>query len=197
MAIEQKWAAVPPRLFTANGTSLGVITVEDTRGFKVKQHVVIKSNTQENKILQVKRVISRTQFIVGPLAVKAGQSLLSVRENISAYTVADSAFVFAEEQDKSKLKPDDIEQAVYEQEPTVAKRVIPVDQEGNFYDEDNPLPINNVGSAVNKDWDDLVLDRDPVTQDLVKATYKKAGVTVQVLDLTYDEFENLIEVKKS
>ena len=51
------------------------------------------------------------------------------------------ATVSAVIQSKSKTPPADHEHAVYEQEPTLAKRVIGVDEWGNFYDEDNPISV--------------------------------------------------------
>ena len=103
MAIEQSWAAVPPQLFTANGTSLGVVTVASVAGFKVKQVVVIQSVTPAAQCqVQVRRVISPTQLIVGPIPEniqptfkQQGSSLLSVRQDISAFTIASGAFIFA------------------------------------------------------------------------------------------------------
>lgn len=198
MAIERKWLTIPPRLFTADGTDQGVITVSTTKDVRVKMLAVIQAPNLPPIQTQVKRVISETQFVVGPTPQELqGKAGLRTTTDISAYTVAEGSFFYCAEQDKSMLKPDDIEQATYEQEPVVARRVISVDQFGNFYDNDNPLPISDVGSAADKAWDDLLLTRDPVTQDLVKAEYKKDGNVVRTLDFTYDEFENLIEVKKS
>lgn len=197
MAIEQKWEAVPPILFTANGTQYGVVQIADTKGFKVKQLVVLASSTQSEISLQVKRVISSTLLIVGPINPGQGKQSLASNSDISNYLVADNAYIYAAEQSKARLKLDDIEAAVYEQEPTVAKRNILVDPYGNLYDGNNPLPTQNVGSASNKNWDDLVIERDSVTQDIVSITYKKDGNVVQRLDLSYDSNENLIEVNKS
>lgn len=148
MAVEQKWLAVAPELFTADGSSLGVIKVLDTAGFKVKQRAVVSAVGLPDIQVQIKRVVSSTQMIVGPLPEQLqpafrqqGNQLLTVRTDLSAYTLLNSAYVYAEEQEKSKLKIDDIWSAVYEQEPTVAIRVVDVDKYGNFYDKDNPMPI--------------------------------------------------------
>lgn len=71
------------------------------------------------------------------------------------------------------------------------------DDLGDIYTEDNPLPSIHVGSAADKPWDELVLTRDPQTQDIITATYKKATVTVRVLNFTYDSNENLDTVTKA
>jgi hypothetical protein len=144
MAIEQKWPSVAPQAFTADGGQQGQIKVADVRGFKVKQNVVISATGLPDLNLQVKRVVKKTGFIrVGPpqdqqLQGKAGLAAFS---DISAYTVVLGAFLYAAEQPKVRLKTDDIDSATYEQEPTVARRVVGVDQYGDFYDQDNPLPV--------------------------------------------------------
>lgn len=170
MAIEKKWPAVAPRLFTTNGTAQGVITLENTKGFKVKQKVVLVNPSlpvaTQSKVLQVKRV-TKTTLIVGPIPSQVGQSQLSVREDISSFTTAVGAYVYAEEQDKANLKPDDIIQAVYDQEPAVAIRTVFVDQEGDYYDDGNPLPIAfdgtiSVGNVTiqDDDGDELEINSD-------------------------------------
>src|SRR5271166_2542925 len=108
MAIEQSWGAVAPQLFAANGTTLGVVTIGNTAGFKVKQQIVISATGLPDLILQCKRVSSETQLIVGPGGLKIGQSSLSARTDISAYTTALGAFIYAAEQPKVVVRPDDV-----------------------------------------------------------------------------------------
>jgi hypothetical protein len=73
-------------------------------------------------------------MIVGPIAGN-----INTFTNLSAYTTVASARVFANEQRRPTITSDDFERAVYEEEPTVAKRVILVDEFGNRINEDNPL----------------------------------------------------------
>lgn len=134
MAIEQKWPAVPPQLFMVDGGQFGVIKVANAAGFRVKQSVVIAGLALPELQLQVKRVIGPDTIIVGPLFVKQGQDSLSARENVSAYTVALSSYIYAAEQDKSKLKPDDIWQAIWRQEPGTTIGVEIDDRFGNPID---------------------------------------------------------------
>lgn len=195
MALERKWNAVPPQSFTANGSAQGLVTVLDTAGFKTKQVAYLKNNTIPNPLaVQVKRVLSPTQLIVGAIDNKIAQY---ISLDISAYTVVSGASIGAEEQNKNNVPSDDHYSAIYESDPTIADRVVPVDQYGNIISQNNPLPTQPVGSASDKDWDDLLIGRDPVTQDITTATYKKNGNTVRTLTLTYDANENLQEVKKS
>lgn len=137
MAYEKRWAAVPPQNFTANGTDTGKITVADASLFKVKQQVIVVSNTQTNLNLQVQRIDTATELYVGPPG-----SSISTRTDISAYTTADAANIYAIEQPRSSVPEEQVERLTYEEEPTVARRVVLVDKIGNKIDDDNPLPVN-------------------------------------------------------
>lgn len=137
MAFERTIAAVPPRAFTADGTQFGVVTVADTIGFKVKAEVVLNATGLPPLSLQVKRVLSNTQLIVGP----NGKISPNDFKDISAYTVALGASIQAQEQNKVNIPDVDHYKAIYEMDPTVADRVIPVDPYGNLYGPDNPIPV--------------------------------------------------------
>ncbi len=139
-AIEKSWPAVPPQLLTADGTSLGIVNVADSRGFKVKQQVVISATGQPDIIAKIMRFNSPTQFRVGPVSPKAGQGLTGTVD-LSLYTVAQGAFVYAQEQPKVTIKPEDIMQAIYRQEPGTTIGVELDDEWGNPYSKDNPLPV--------------------------------------------------------
>lgn len=140
MAIEKKLPDIAPHAFIADGNQFGVILLQKTIGFKVKQQVVLGSSTQPNIVLEVKRVYP-SKMIVGPKGPSPGKTWLQNTKDISTYLVVDGAYVYAAEQDKSTIRPDDIIQAVYEQEPAVAIRTIFVDANGDLYGEGNPLPI--------------------------------------------------------
>jgi hypothetical protein len=139
MAVEKKWLSVTTTPFTSNGTQFGVVTVADTAGFKVKGLCFLAGNSPLTVLqLQVQRVLSPTQLIVGPPGSTPDPSNFT---DISAYTVSQGAVIGFPEQSKNKIKPDDIEQATYEADPTVAWRVTLVDQYGRFYSVTNPIPI--------------------------------------------------------
>ena len=135
--LEKRFAAVPAQVFTANGGANGSVSIADTSLFKVKQQVIITATGQTNLELEVKKVVSPTSMIVGPTTGN-----INAFTDISAYTTALSASVSANEQKRPQISADDFERAVYEEEPTVAKRVILVDEFGNKYDTDNPLPTS-------------------------------------------------------
>jgi hypothetical protein len=138
MAVEKKWLSVVAVPLTADGSPFGVVTVADTTGFKVKGFAFLKGSTTPPLQVQVQRVLSSTQMIVGPIGSTPAPNNYT---DVTAYTVADAAMIAFPEQDKNKIKPDDIDQAVYEADPTVAIRTVFVDQYGNFYNATNPLPI--------------------------------------------------------
>lgn len=139
MAIERKWNAVPPQSFTVDGTAQGVITLADTAGFKTKQVAYLLKTAANPLPVQVMKVLSPTKLIVGAVNAKITAWMPL---DVSSYTVLSGASIGAEEQDKVANPPDgDHYKAVYESDPTVADRVVFVDKYGNFYDNNNPLPI--------------------------------------------------------
>lgn len=133
---EKLWLAVPPTLFTADGGMQGQIQVTDTKGFRVKASVAIVCPSQPNLLLQIKRVLSSTLMLVGPL----GKSI-NDRSDLSSYTVLLGAYLYQDVQDRVTIAPADIVQAVYDQEPAVRIRTGLVDGYGNDIDNDNPLPV--------------------------------------------------------
>lgn len=135
---EKRFAAVPAQVFTADGGANGSVSVADTSLFKVKQQVIVTATGQPNlDALEVKKVLSPTSMIVGP-----STGSINTFTNLSAYTVLAGASIQANEQKRPTIGADDFERAVYEEEPTVAKRVILVDEFGNKYSEANPLPTS-------------------------------------------------------
>jgi hypothetical protein len=131
VAYEKRLKAVPSQLFTADGTNLGKVTIPDACAFKVKQQVILSSSTQGPTRLEVKRVDGDTVLFVGPISDHQHKSSISERTNISAYLVADGASIYAEEQKRPNIPEQEIERLTYEEEPTVARRVILVDDCGD------------------------------------------------------------------
>lgn len=163
MALERKWLAVNAKPFTSNGTALGVVTVADTAGFRVKQLVFALSNTVLPQQFQVNAVLSPTQLVLGPKSAKVGHNAYS---DMSAFLISNGATIAAPEQDKGAIPDKDHYLAVYEAEPIVADRVIWVDQYGRFYGPDNPLPIAfdgtiTVGNVTIQDDDGDELEVNP------------------------------------
>lgn len=137
MALERRWTGILPTLFIANGSAYGIVTIADTAGYRVKGKAVISATGLPALEVQIQRVLSSTQMVVGPVGSVPQPNNFT---NIGLYTVALAASIAFPEQDKNKIRPDDIEQATYEADPIVARRVVPVDEYGNFYNDQNPLP---------------------------------------------------------
>jgi hypothetical protein len=139
MIFEKKWPDVAPRAFTSNGTAQGLVTLTSTKGFYVKQLVVLKAAGFQDKQLQIKRIISSTQMFLG-----SPDKGINHREDLSGYLLALTPFVYAVVQDRPSIAPADYERAVYAEEPIVAKRVVGVDEFGNYYNKDNPYPVFDI-----------------------------------------------------
>lgn len=136
MALEKNLNAVPPVLLTADGTAHGVCTIVSTCGFYVKQQVTLQGPLLPPLTLEVKRVVNYTTLWLG---IKGPQMTHNV--DLSAYTVAAGAFIFAEEQSKAAIPQEVRDFASYVQEPVNAWRGQAVDCIGNPYGPDNPLPV--------------------------------------------------------
>jgi hypothetical protein len=143
MAFERKSGVVPPQLFTADGDQWGLVTVADTAGFRVKQSAYIITNNLPALPVQVKVVLSPTQLVVGHID---NQIANWSKINLLPYLVSNAAAIGAQEQDKNKITNEDIQKAAYEADPVVALRTVDVDQYGNFYTLNNPLPVEIEGS---------------------------------------------------
>lgn len=101
MALERKWNTVSPQAFVANGSAFGNITIANTAGFKTKQIAYLQSNSQPKLQVQVKKVLSKTQLIVG--TVNNAQIGQWPNLDISAYTLTDNAAIGAPEQDNNNI----------------------------------------------------------------------------------------------
>lgn len=145
MAFEKSWSTVAPIPLTADGSEFGVIQVADTNGFKVKGAAQLANTNGLQMVVQVNQVLSSTIMIVGKLgsspSATAGGLASGAVVDVSAFTVAYGSTIGFTMQPKNKIKPDDIEQATYECDPTVAVRTIPVDPYGNLYGPDYPMPV--------------------------------------------------------
>lgn len=186
MFLEKKWASIPTILLTANSTVKGVLTVADTRPLKVKQEILLKSNTQANTVLQVKRVTSKTTFEVG-----LSNENITQREDVSMFTVADSASFIANEQPRPKIGKEDFERAVYAEEPIGGIRSILVDEFGEYYNADNPFAVNAQVDSVqllDKKYDSGTETYPSSSQEIV-TTYLGglSGTPVQRVTLNYTD----------
>jgi hypothetical protein len=203
MAFERKWAAVPPQAFTANGNQFGFLTVADVAGFKVKQSAYLVNTAGATLAVQIKKIISPTTIVVGLIDNKLSSW---IPLDISSWTVASGAAIGAEEQDKNNIPEVDHYKAVYEADPTVADRVVLVDQYGNIYSDANPLPATftgtiSIGEIIVKGTNgntiepnpdgsiNVIVEPIPAPNTQVVSVYNEivavpAGTTIQIVSYT-------------
>lgn len=123
--LEKYYKEVPSQLFTANGTSNGVVTISSTSSFRLNQLAVILHPSLSSVAGEIKAIFSDTQMAIGPQGSKP-----NMRIDLSAYDT--SSTISAPEQQRPPIATQDIERYTYEEAPVVARRTIPVDDSGNI-----------------------------------------------------------------
>lgn len=162
MALERCLNAVIPVLLTANGSTEGVVIVSNTCGFYVKQQAILQAPFLPILNIEIKRVVSGTVLWVGP----ANSPVMTHRIDVSSYTVASDAFIYAVEQPKAVLPMESRLYASYVQEPSNSWRTTLVDCIGNQYDKDNPIPIVFDGDVNVGNVRVTACDNDPLPGDI-------------------------------
>lgn len=188
MALEKRWAAVS-QAFTADGTLQGVVPVADSSGFFAKQTVSIISDTQPRQDFQVKRVY--------PGQIWVGLTTTGIMNyiDVSAYKLADHAVITANEQVKPTLKPDEIWQAVYQFDPAVAIRGLGVDENGNPWGPNNPMPVSassGGGGIVPSKYGDVKATYD-VNGNVTRYDFYSQTVLQGYIIISYDVNGNQID----
>lgn len=128
--IEKLWSAVAPVQLTAAGNSRGLVTVTSTSGFRVKMNVTI-ANGANSQLLEIKRIVNSTQMFLGE------KGDIKLRSDLSSFPVGSA--VWALEQPRPSIPLQEIERAIYEEEPIVARRSVLVDEFGSLMRTD-PTP---------------------------------------------------------
>lgn len=135
---ERRIYAIPSTLFISDGTNKGQLQVTDNSLWMVGQIVVLTSDTQDNLELKIKRILpDKNTMFVGPK-----DKNIHVRTDISDFLITDNAALQSNEQERPSVPEQEVERATFEEEPTVARRVIIVDKWGCRIDEANPLPVS-------------------------------------------------------
>jgi len=178
---EKKFYALPDQLFTANGTTTGLITVTSTLSYKVGMVIACHSNTQSSRRLKIKRIISETQFYVGE-----ENTNISTYTDMSTFLLADAAIVQFGEDKRPVIDILEIQRQVYEEEPTIALRTHAVDKLGRSFDVSNPLRVmNGEGILAGITYDDIQATYpDLVTENY---TYYLATALVATIQITYTD----------
>jgi hypothetical protein len=182
MASERFWRLVT-QTFVANGTINGVIRVDDASGFKVKAEVVIKSTSQQPLTVEIKNIPDLYTIEVGPKG-----SEMTTRSSLVGYLISDGASITQPRQKRPSIGPGEIDRAVYEEEPIVARRVIPVGRDGEVIDQSND-------GITPQEFDDIILTRD-VDKDVVFAEFYNRGQKLWSLDIQRDVDKDVTRVRK-
>lgn len=197
MAFEKSWSTVAPTPLTANGSSVGVIQIADTKGFKVKGAAQLSDSNGLKMVVQVNQVLSETTMIVGKLgsspSATAGGIASGAVVDVSAFLVSNNAVIGFAQQPKSKIKTDDIDEAVYENDPVVAIRTIEVDPYGEMYGPDHPMPVAFDGTisigdvSIVEGGNTMVVNPDGSINVVVESIPSSTNVVVN----TYNELVSL------
>jgi hypothetical protein len=140
---EKKFYSIPDSALIADGTSTGLATIESTFQYKVGMVISLSSTTQASKRFKIKRVISKTEMILGE-----EKTPITQYSDISAFLVVDTAIVHFVEQQRPVIDINEINRQVYEEEPTVALRNHLVDWLGRSYSKTNPVPVELTDGSI-------------------------------------------------
>lgn len=172
MAKERQYSLIGPLLFTSDGENGGLITLESTRGLKVNNKVVVSANglptiAGDLKILEV----------IDKHVLRVGFGGNKPIVNLAPYTVSGGASITRPAQDRAKVPEDDQNRATYEQEPTLARRAILVDEWGDPYNEVNKIHVDvdqvDNESLAQINISNLIVSNDNFYPILISASAKK------------------------
>lgn len=173
---EKLWLQVDPVALTADGGQYGEIQIDDTSIFKVKQRVTLKADATTNADLEVKRIVSSTLLWVGP---RGGP--IKAYSDVTAFTIANNASIQAPEQPRSSISQEELNRAMYEEEPIMAQRVILVGSDGATASSSSPLPVS---SSASNSTSELIMSgyiipaiTDPIQIPGPKRTFQVFGST--------------------
>ncbi len=114
----------------------GRIVVSSTKGLKVKQLISLSKVNIPAKLFQIKKVYSDTEFVVGEPDRGINSTVVPTEYNGGSAAV--------NQQQRNTIAEGYVIRSVYEEEPTMALRTIPVDWLGNEYTKSNPFPVDAV-----------------------------------------------------
>lgn len=172
MAIEKAWTKIGPKVLLVDGGVEGLINIDSTIGFHVKQQVILLNDPSDAIILEIKAVLSKTQMMVGLRTTPLGHPF-----NISAYLAG--AQIYAEKQPRPKIPELEHERAVFAEEPIVAKRVINVDQLGDYYTYDNPFPVDPLNPQIPLVKNIIINSSNTIEEFILPANVKKLMVKLK------------------
>ena len=119
----------------------GVITCSSTKGLRLKQIVTFDKAGVGPKDFEIKRVISDTEFLVGDPSLRMGAISQPVEYN--------GGLAAINEQERNTIGEGYVIRNVYESDPILALRTIMVDEFGNHFNTQNPLPVQLSDGSIN------------------------------------------------
>jgi len=179
--LERKLLAIAPQLFTADGTTNGVVKVADSCLFRFRQDVIIRATGLNPLKVEVKEIADSTTILVG-----APIYSFKDRVDISAYTTALGATIEAQRQAIKAIDHLEIGLSAFERSPVAAYRSVLVDKCGNIIDEDNPLSVgidNITISDIDVKLKHNGVDPQPNNGDTVAIGNNKTGVNSRLLEI--------------
>lgn len=176
---EKKYYTIPDQPFTSNGTINGIVTIASTYGFKVGMTVTLKSDSLQPRNLKIKRIISETQFHVGEDKTRIWEYA-----DITGFLVSDNAIISLTEQERPVIHINEIQRQVYEEEPTVALRTMPVDWLGRPYSVDNPMPTTAPISDLELRFDEVSSTVMYLGEAVIGALESEAKWKIRKIEIT-------------
>lgn len=134
--IQKTFPEISAKLFTANGTSNGVVTVANSLLFKVGQIVNLFSDVIQPIQVEVKFIGTATTLEVGD-----PNKSLEDRKDLSSFLTSDNASISANSQTRPAISMEDVIRSVWDESPVVGLRTSLVDELGNKYNASNPVPV--------------------------------------------------------
>lgn len=140
MALEGKWGQVGPIDIILPSPGFGIVRPENTALFKIGMIVVLSSSIRSDnyKVVDVTKTAITVVTLVGNSKVDMGDFDPSNSGTITAY-----------EQAKIIVAEDDQDTDRWEKGPTNADRNVLVDQWGDFFSVENPLPVQLSNGQIN------------------------------------------------
>jgi hypothetical protein len=189
--IEKRWRLVGPYTFTSVGTALGVAQIQDACDFRVKMRVRL-SNGINRVELEVKRVNSETELELGP------PGNIQLRSDLTSFGVG--SIIIALEQPRNDIPLQEIERAVFEEEPVVALRNmlvspctgVPI---GTSTDDGGNVSINVSVVNPSSPYTKIVLNRGPCDEgQLSSIEYYRDATLLKTVTLSYNCDDEITEV---
>ncbi len=131
MSIERKWAYISPVTIAGVGPVFGSLTLSKDTEFRVGMEVILAKPPLQDRNLEIKNVNKNIVYLG-----EVGKSNKLV--DVSAYV---SGTIRSLEQPRKPIEEGDQAFDRYERGPVNADRVVIVDKVGEYYSQENPLPV--------------------------------------------------------